>query len=81
MRVPIFIIENMIIDLILGRIWARYIRTYFINEDDDIYIYIIKSPDDRHITHFITSSTQYKRNHTFTHHPEEDSVGMEWGKV
>jgi hypothetical protein len=81
MRVPIFIIENMTIDLILGRIWTRYIRVYFINEDDGIYIYIIKSPDGYHITHFTASPAQYERNRTFTRHPEEDSIGMEWGKV
>jgi hypothetical protein len=56
MRVSIFIIENMIIDLILGRIWTRYIHVYFINKDDGIYIYIIKSSDDHRITRFITSS-------------------------
>jgi hypothetical protein len=71
----------MITDLILGRIWARYIRVYVINEDDGSYIYIIKSSYDRRIIRFTISPTQYERNRIFARHPEEGMIGSEWGKV
>jgi hypothetical protein len=81
MRVPIFVIENMTTDLILGRTWARHVRAHFINEDDGTYTYIIKSPDGRRIARFTASPAQHERNRAFTRHPEEGSIGTEWGKV
>jgi Aspartyl protease len=81
MRVPIFIIENMTVDLILGRTWARHVRAHFINEDDGTYTCIIKSPDGRRIVRFTASPAQHERNRAFARHPEEGSVGTEWGKV
>jgi hypothetical protein len=80
-RVPIFVVENMTADLILGRTWARYVRAHFINEDDGSYTCIIKSPDGRRIVRFMASPAQHERNRAFARHPEEGMVGSEWGKV
>ena len=80
-RVPIFVVENLTADLILGRTWARHVRAHFINEDDGTYTCIIKSPDGRRIARFTASPIQHQRNRAFARHPEEGSVGTEWRKV
>jgi outer membrane biosynthesis protein TonB len=80
-RVPIFVVENMTADLILGRTWARHVRAHFINEDDGSYTCIIKSPDGRRIVRFTAAPAQHERNCAFARHSEEGMVGTEWGKV
>jgi hypothetical protein len=66
--VPIFVVEDSVQDLLLGRPWERAVRASFINEDDGSYTVHIKSPDGRRIVKFCAVTSMHERNKEFARH-------------
>jgi hypothetical protein len=79
--IPVFVVKDSTADLILGRPWSRYVRATFINEDDESYTCIIRSPDGRRIVRFQAAPAVHERNRAYARFPENGTVGAEWGKV
>jgi hypothetical protein len=69
--IPIFIMEDSVQDLLLGRPWERKVRALYINEDDGSYTVHIKSPDGRRIVKFCAASATHERNRKFAHHASD----------
>ena len=66
--VPIFVVEDSIQDLLLGRPWERAVRASFVNEDDGSYTVLIKSLDGRRIVKFCAATASHECNREFAHH-------------
>jgi hypothetical protein len=66
--VPIFVVEDSVQDLLLGRPWERAVRASFVNEDDGSYTVLIKSPDGRRIVKFCAATASHERNREFARH-------------
>lgn len=78
---PVFIVEDLANDLILGRPWEREVRATLINEDDGSVTVIIKSQDGRRVVRFCAVKAEHERNRMYARHPEERAIGQQWGKV
>jgi hypothetical protein len=66
--VPIFIMEDSVQNLLLGRPWEREVRAAFVNEDNGSYTVHIKSPDGRRIIKFCAVTAIHERNREFARH-------------
>jgi hypothetical protein len=66
--VPIFVVEDSVQDLLLGRPWEKATRASFVNEDDGSYTVHIKSPDGRRIVKFCAVTAIHERNRQFARH-------------
>ena len=80
-HIPVFIVEDLANDLILGRPWEHEVRLTLINEDDGSVTVIIKSENGRRIVCFCAVKAEHKRNRLYASPPEEHAVGQQWGKV
>jgi hypothetical protein len=79
--IPVFVVKDSSTDLILGRPWSRYLRATFINEDDESYTCIIRSPDGCRIVRFQAAPAVHERNRAYARFPENGTVRADWGKV
>ena len=64
-KVPVFVVENVGYDLILGRPWERFVRAEHINGDDGTLRTKIKSRDGSRIVEMITAPANHERNRRF----------------
>jgi hypothetical protein len=78
---PVFIVEDLANDLILGRPWEREVRATLINEDDGSVTVIIKSQDGRRVVRFCAMKAEHARNRLYARPPEDRAIGQQWGKV
>jgi hypothetical protein len=67
-HVPIFVVEDSVQDLLLGRPWEKATRASFVNEDDGSYTVHIKSPDGRRIVKFCAVTAIHERDRHFARH-------------
>jgi hypothetical protein len=78
---PVFIVEDLANDLILGRPWERKVRATLINEDDGSVTVIIKSQDGRRIVRFCAVKAEHERNRLYARPPDQHAIGQQWGKA
>lgn len=64
-KVPIFVMEDLEHDLLLGRSWGEMARAAFTNENNGDYVCRIKSPDGYRIVQFVAIKAEHPRNRSF----------------
>src|SRR5947207_13160843 len=80
-RLPVFVVQRSSADLILGLPWERAVWAQYINENDESYTVIIKSPDERNVAQFCAVKGDHERNREYVRHAEEGTVGQDFLKV
>jgi hypothetical protein len=80
-KVPVFVIEDCVQDLLLGRPWERAVRASIINEDDGSVTVRIHSEDGRRAVRFTGIAANHERNCEYAKHPSNPHISIDPLKV